>query len=487
MKFLVRSFIALVVLYLVLLIPDPEPHASRPIEHEPFVWNQDELWSSLEQQFSEARASGCSSLTSAIDRELSEIGQLLESISSGQARPDDSRFQAVEDTLFRLSPKIAVCPDRLREFMGLFDEMRHVTKRQSERWDMNSIEARQRLYRLIYGGRAAVEEVMLQADTDQVPVVLTGREVPSKTPSVEMLGMTIHSGDMLLSRGAASYSALIARGHDYPGNFSHVALVHIDDIGTASFVEAHMIGGVEVHSLDDYVEDGPLRISVLRLRHDLPELRSDPMLPHKAAAVALRDATSRHIPYDLEMNHLDHSAQFCSEVVSATYEALGVHLWTAMSYVSAPGIRAWLTTAGVRHFETQEPSDLEYDPQLDVVAEWRDPETLFHDHVDNAVIEVMLEDADRGERLEYEPWMLPFARIGKGFSMVLNIFGREGPIPEVMSATVGLQFLDFDEKHGAIKKRVLSLVTTFEHQKSYRPPYWELLKLARSAKASLYP
>ena len=243
MKVLVRSFFALVVLYLVLLIPDSEPQASLAIEHEPFVWNQDELWSSLEQQFSEARASGCSSLTSAIDREISEIRQLLESISSSRARPDDSRFQAVEDSLFRLSPTIAACPDRLRELMWIFDETRYVTKRQSEHWEMNSIEVRQRMYRLIYGGRAAVEEVVLQANTEQVPVVVTGREVVSKTPSVEMLGMTIHSGDMLLSRGAASYSALIARGHDYPGNFSHVALVHIDGNGTPSFIEAHIIGG----------------------------------------------------------------------------------------------------------------------------------------------------------------------------------------------------------------------------------------------------
>ena len=486
-KLLVRSFLALVVLYLVLLIPDSEPHASQPIEHQPFVWNQDELWSSLEQQFSEARASGCSSLISAIDRELSELRQLLESISSSRARPDDLRFQAVEDTLFRLSPKIAACPDRLREFMQIFVETRYVTKRQSEHWEMNSLEVRQRMYRLIYGGRAAVEEVVLQANTKQVPVVLTGREVLSKTPSVEMLGMTIHSGDMLLSRGAASYSALIARGHDYPGNFSHVALVHIDGNRTPSFIEAHIIGGVAVHSLEDYLKDRPLRIAVLRLRHDLPQLRSDPMLAHKAAALALQDATSRHIPYDLEMNHSDHSAQFCSEVVSTAYEAMGIHLWTAMSYVSAPGIRAWLTAAGVRHFETQEPSDLEYDPQLDVVAEWRDPESLFQDHVDNAVIEVMLEDADRGERLEYRPLMLPFARMGKAFSMVVNLFGKEGPIPEVMSATVGLQFLDFDAKHGAIKAGVLSRVSTFEKQRGYRPPYWELLNLTRSVKADLYP
>ncbi len=274
-KLLVGSVLALVALYLVLLVPDSKPHAGQAVPHQPFVWNQDEVWSSLEQQFLEARASGCGSLANSIDSGLSEIRELLETISSGRALPDDARFEVAEDTFFRLSPKIAVCPERLPELMQIYDETRHVTKRQSEHWEMNSIEARQRMYRLIYGGRAALEEVMLQANTSQVPVVLKGREVLSRTLSVEMLGMNIHSGDMILSRGAASYSALIARGHDYPGNFSHVALVHIDDQGTPSFIEAHMIGGVAVHSLEDYLNDRPLRISLLRLRDDHPELLSD--------------------------------------------------------------------------------------------------------------------------------------------------------------------------------------------------------------------
>ena len=47
-----------------------------------------------------------------------------------------------------------------------------------------------------------------------------------------------------------------------------------------------------------------------------------------------------------------------------------------ISRISAPGTRQWLAALGVKRFDTQEPSDLEYDPQLRVVAEWRDPQTL---------------------------------------------------------------------------------------------------------------
>src|SRR5262249_20987651 len=106
------------------------------------------------------------------------------------------------------------------------------------------------------------------------------------------------------------------------------------------------------------------RILVLRPRHDLPALLADPLLPHAAAKRALQQARTQHIPYDFAMDARDHGAEFCSEVASAAYEAVGIELWPGQSSISSPGIAAWLASFGVRHFETQEPADLEYDPQL---------------------------------------------------------------------------------------------------------------------------
>src|SRR5207248_8921424 len=101
--------------------------------------------------------------------------------------------------------------------------------------------------------------------------------------SVRFLGMDLHSGDILVSRGGAPTSALIARGNDYPGSFSHVALLHVDEkSGRASVIEAHIERGVAVSSLEQYLADKKLRIVVLRLCPELLELVADPMLPHKA-------------------------------------------------------------------------------------------------------------------------------------------------------------------------------------------------------------
>jgi hypothetical protein len=254
-----------------------------------------------------------------------------------------------------------------------------------------------------------------------------------------------------------------------------------------SIIEAHIEKGVTVASLQEYLADQKLRVMLLRLRADLPQVRSDPMLPHKAASVALREAGKRHIPYDFEMNYRDPDKLFCSEVASAAYQQFGLTLWSGVSHISSPGVASWLAAFGVKHFETQEPSDLEYDPQLQVVAEWRNPETLFKDHADNAVIDVMLEGADKGEGLAYSWPLLPLTRLAKAYSVLLNFFGGVGPIPEGMSATAALRNKRFSQRHAAINARLIDLAAEFKKQNGYAAPYWELVKRARQAKLETKP
>src|SRR6185436_10321223 len=220
-------------------------------------------------------------------------------------------FAGMESGLFRLAPLVAACPQRLNDYIALATRVRSEVKSQSQHWDLNAPSVRQRLYRLLFGGRMALEEVMLQAPSYmEIPQNIPGTEVASGTPSVRLLGMELHSGDILVSRGGAPTSALIARGNDYPGSFSHVALVHVDEkSGRASVIESHIERGVAVASLEEYLSDKKLRIVVLRLRADLSELVTDPILPHKAAAAALSKAKSRHIPYDFAMDYQDHGAQ----------------------------------------------------------------------------------------------------------------------------------------------------------------------------------
>lgn len=477
---------ATLALALLLAIPTPDPAVPpAPAGGGPFRWDRDSLWRALEVAFRSARAAGCDAAAEAGQAEVDRVRDLIASLTgTGTAAisPDAPVLDSLEGAWFRLSVRMAACPTDLELYADLSERLREAVKHQSRAWDMADRTVRERLYRALYGARAALEAVMLQ-HPGHVPALREAAAVPAATPATVVHGVTIHSGDMLVSRGGYPTSALIARGSDYPGNFSHVALVHVDSGGRASTIEAHIESGVKISTAEEYLRDKKLRILVLRLRSDLAPLVADPFLPHRAAALALDRARSGHIPYDFAMDYTDPSRLFCSEVASAAYGALGVTLWMGRSTITSPGLRRWLSWFGVRHFETQEPSDLEYDPQLAVVAEWRDPTALVQDHIDNAVIDAMLEGAERGDRLTYRWYRLPAARVLKAWSWIARRLGGTGPIPEGMSPSAALRHAAFTERQRALAAMLRARADSLAAVQGYPPPYWTLVDLARAGLA----
>ncbi len=453
----------------------------------PFEWNQDSLWQALEARFVALRTAGCAEAPTAMTRGFAVVNSRLGTLSHAVVTPTDPRLDSLEQAFFALAPIVAACPGRLMDYVLLSGRLRQTIKEQSRRWNPDDLPTRQRLYRLLYGARAAAEEVMLQ-QPDSSLALLPGRDEPSATPSAIVHGVRIHSGDLLVSRGGYPTSALIARGNDYPGNFSHIALVHVDSATREVLVtEAHIEVGVAIATAEQYLTDKKLRLMVLRPRADLPALQLDPLLPHRAASAALARARAGHIPYDFAMDYTDPSRLFCSEVASAPYHDEGITLWMGLSTISRPGIRRWLSALGVRHFETQEPSDLEYDPQLVVVAEWRDINALRQDHLDNAVVDAMLEGADRGDDLSHAWYRLPMVRLAKAYSWVRVALGGHGPVPEGMSASSALSHEVFVTRHRALAAEVTAAAERTAATRGYPPFYWTLVDLAHGALGSSVP
>jgi hypothetical protein len=383
---------------------------------------------------------------------------------------------------FKLAALIAADPQQLDSFINCFSNIRSLVKKQSSEWNVTNDHTRNAIYQLLYGMRAAEEEVLLQTDSIPFSPAIMVKDEPSAAPSTIIFGIKVHSGDLLVSRGGAEVSALISRGNNYPGNFSHVALLYVDEkIDDPYLVEAHIEKGVAVSSAEQYIKDKKLRFMVLRARADLPSLVADPLLPHKAAKAAYNEALSRHIPYDFKMDFHDSTALFCSEVASHAYKQMGIQLWQAESYISSPGVVNWLSDFGVEHFVTQMPSDLEYDPQLSVVAEWRNPETLWKDHLDNAVMDALLEQADKGKVIGYDHWQLPLVRVIKLWCVIKNYFGGVGIIPEGMSATRALKNEAFVAMYKKTKTETELMAAQFVKEKGYKPPYWQLVAMAKKA------
>jgi hypothetical protein len=474
------SLLAFVVPLAALTWPAATPRvADAPEGAQRFVWNRDSLWIALETSFVRSRSEVCASERAARSA-MTALDSALVRVRTSAIAATDSALDSLELAFFQLAPQVAACGTLADEYVALQGRLREAVKWQSTRWDLADRDVRDRLYRTLYGTRAAVEEVMLQQDS--VRALYIGSPVSSSTPSATSHGVALHSGDILVSRGGYPTSALIARGNDYPGNFSHIAFVHVDSATRAiSVIEAHIERGVVIATADQYLADRKLRVMLLRLRPDLPALQRDPMLPHRAATAMLERARSERIPYDFTMDYADASRLFCSEVASAAYREQGVELWAGISTISSPGLRRWLSSFGVKQFETQEPSDLEYDPQLSVVAEWRDAAALFDDHMDNAVTDAMLEGADRGDALTFDWYALPVARLLKGYSWSREVLGGTGPIPEGMAPAAALRNRAYGARHAALKAAVRSAAEQWKATSGYRPPYWTLVTLAREA------
>ncbi|HZI28885.1 MAG TPA: hypothetical protein VFD64_12025, partial [Gemmatimonadaceae bacterium] len=257
---------AIAVTILALASPAGSPAmADAPAGAAPFVWGRDSLWSALESSFAAGRADGCThervarAAADSIDRTLLRLRK--ERVSAASPVLD-----SLEDTFFRVAPMAAACGALANDYVALQGRLREAIKWQATRWDLTSRDVRDRLYRSLYGSRAATEEVMLQHQ-DSVQALLMGSPVSSATPWATSNGVVLHSGDILVSRGGYPTSALIARGNDYPGNFSHIAFVHVDSATRAiSVIEAHIDRGVVVATADQYLADKKLRVMLLRLR-----------------------------------------------------------------------------------------------------------------------------------------------------------------------------------------------------------------------------
>ncbi|MGB5271711.1 YiiX/YebB-like N1pC/P60 family cysteine hydrolase [Eudoraea sp.] len=483
MKKFITFLLIIAGIYLLLLIPMPENKSEPQKASEiPFIWDQDALWENLEKAFLRAKAIPSEELDSIVQELAFENDSILNANKNKTIKPEDGIYALIERRFFQIAPLIAAQENKSDWHVRFYNRVRKKIKLDSRFWDMNSSSARNTSYRILYGMRATVEEILLQSSDDQFVSTTFVSDEPSATPSVDILGIEVHSGDLLVSRGGAEVSAFISRGNDFPGNFSHVAIIHINEETDEPYlVEAHIEKGVAIATLDEYLNDKKLRFMVMRPRVDLEQMMANPMLPHEASLFIFNESQTRHIPYDFKMDYYDSSAMFCSEVGSYAYKQFGINLWESESTISSNGIIEWLNNFGVENFVTQMPSDLEYDPMLSVVAEWRDKEILFQDHVDNAVMDALISRANEGEKLDYNLWMLPVARVIKAYSLLLNSIGKEGIIPEGMGAVTALKNTDFVDRFKECKSITELKINAFKEENEYLPPYWQLVRMAEES------
>jgi hypothetical protein len=180
------------------------------------------------------------------------------------------------------------------------------------------------------------------------------------------------SGDVLLVRGTGHNSAAIARIGDTDSQFSHVAMIYIDQEGKHWVVEALIEEGAVINTLEHVLEHDLGRAVLFRHKDAALAARAAEII--HARVLATKTGAARHIPYDFSMRLGGRRKLFCAKLVQQAFldASGGKVVLPAFKTRFDQRNRRFLRAIGVKAKETFAPGDLDLDPQFDLVAEWQD-------------------------------------------------------------------------------------------------------------------
>jgi len=192
------------------------------------------------------------------------------------------------------------------------------------------------------------------------PAYFTGSDLPFK------------AGDVLLMRGSAYNSAAIARIGDVDTQFSHVGMIHVDDQGHHSVVEALIEDGAVITPLEHALSCGVGRAVLYRCKDQVLAARAaDAIYRHVKKSLG---PLNRRIIYDFSMELEGYKKLFCSKLVRQAYDLAseGQVMVPAFTTRLKMNNRDFFDRIGVTAEQTFAPGDIDLDPRFDLVAEWQD-------------------------------------------------------------------------------------------------------------------
>lgn len=178
------------------------------------------------------------------------------------------------------------------------------------------------------------------------------------------------SGDILLVRTSSFVSAVIARIGDEDGQFSHAAMIYVDESGKIKVIEALIESGTIITPYDEWRKTNNHSRALL-FRHD------NEALAKKAAlklynTIQKRQASKDFIPYDFTMNDSDSNQIFCAELVQYAFELAGDdQIPTFRTSFKTFQNHTFLNELTISAEDAFAPGDLEVEPSINLVAEWR--------------------------------------------------------------------------------------------------------------------
>jgi hypothetical protein len=215
----------------------------------------------------------------------------------------------------------------------------------------------------------------------------------------------LKSGDVLISRGNAFTSAAISRLGDTSSQFSHMAMIYIDDeTKKIHTIEAHIEVGVVTAELEKYLTDGKVRSALYRNRDHERAAKAAKLIFDLANRAT---ADGANIPYDFKMDISDRSELHCSEVIDYAFELADPKSTRIPSFLNSFHLSSpyFMSQLGISTKTSFVPGDLEIDPQFELVAEWRNFSSMADTRYKDAVLMSMYNWMNQfGYKFESSGW-----------------------------------------------------------------------------------
>ncbi len=202
--------------------------------------------------------------------------------------------------------------------------------------------------------------------------------------------LELRTGDILIARGTAVVSSIIARLGDEEGDFSHLAIVSEDVHGKKYVVESLIQTGTIITPLEKFLSETEGRLVVLRYKDHALAARPARAIIHRAAQALAHGAA---IPYDYAVDSSERYYIYCAELMEYAFEL------ASDGRVRVPRHRTslrhlqrtpFLHEVGIYVSDVTTPQDTELEPRFDIVAEYVNIPKLRSVRLQNAAVTAML-------------------------------------------------------------------------------------------------
>ena len=220
------------------------------------------------------------------------------------------------------------------------------------------------------------------------------------------------SGDMMMTRTSSFVSAVIARIGDEDGQFSHAAMIYIDNNGQIYVMESLIEEGVKISPFGEWKKKNHHARAVLFRYHDEKEGRNVANRLYQYIQLQLK--SKGEIPYDFHMNDRDQSEIYCAELVQFGFNHSNIYtIPTFRSSYKRLENHPFLKELTIHTYEGFAPSDLEVEPHINLVAEWRNYDETRDARMEDAIqTKVLYWMSKKGYLLKRTPQSFLFANIG---------------------------------------------------------------------------